>query len=242
MAGLIVMPLLWPHALEAITQTSKEGEQQRESGLIVPGDARGYLLFHINYVYRPGGEGDFLPLTNGSVLHSGDHYKIIFTPAEKCYVYIIQVDSANKIYQLFPMERFGGVTVNNFNPVEPGRRYYIPGEAKSFHLDEQTGTEKIYFLASRERDEQLEADYQHYLHAEQQQRAAQEDTLEWQLEQVDRLLARARSIQSTSRIVAAPKTAETTTWQEDGQSFSVLRQRLENMCDGCVYVLTFEHR
>ena len=55
------------------------------------------------------------------------------------------------------MESFGGVTLNNLNPVQQGKIVYLPAESKSFELDTQTGTEKIYFLASRTRDDDLEA-------------------------------------------------------------------------------------
>ncbi len=66
------------------------------------------------------------------------------------------------------MERFGEVVVNNFNPVQAGTTYYLPAESKSFMLDEQTGTETIYFLASRQRDVDLEDQYQQYWQALQQ--------------------------------------------------------------------------
>jgi hypothetical protein len=195
-----------------------------------------YLLFKINYLYRPGGKGEFRNLTNGSVLRSGDHYKIIFTPTKDCYVYIFQVDSANKIYSLFPMESFGGVTVNNFNPVEAGRSYYIPAESKSFVLDEQTGTEKIYFLASYQRDLELEEQYQRTFVAQQQKQGVEE-----QLEQIDQLLRHAMEVKGLADVVSEPAETERMFWEEEGQTFSVLQQRLENMCDGCVHALTFGH-
>ncbi|MBE9562573.1 MAG: hypothetical protein IMF12_06900, partial [Proteobacteria bacterium] len=52
------------------------------------------LDFKINYVYRSSGKGNPKTLNNDGVLHSGDYYKIIFTPTENCYVYIFQLDSA----------------------------------------------------------------------------------------------------------------------------------------------------
>lgn len=195
-----------------------------------------YLVFKINYLYRPGGKGEFRNLTKGSVLRSGDHYKIIFTPTENCYVYIFQVDSANKIYRLFPMESFAGVTVNNFNPVDAGKTYYIPAEKKSFILDQQTGTEKIYFLASYQQDIELEEQYQRAFVAQQQKQGVEE-----QLEQIDQLLRQAMEVKGLADVVSDPAETERMTWEEEGQTFSILQQRLENMCDGCVHVLTFQH-
>jgi hypothetical protein len=31
-------------------------------------------------------------------------------------------------------------------------------------------------------------------------------------------------------------------FQENGQQFSVMPQFLKNMCEGCVYIVNFEHR
>lgn len=225
--------------LEATTHTPGEGEAQTVSPHLAA-EQREYLFFSVNYVYRSGGQGNFVPLQEGSVLHSGDHYKIIFTPTEDCYVYIFQIDSAQKIYQLFPMERFGEVIVNNFNPVQTGKTYYLPAESKSFMLDEQTGTETIYFLASRQRDAALEEQYQQYWQALQQPQP-QNELLKEQLEQLDQLLTYAMEFKGKARIITSTKEV-TTTWQEAGQKFSVLQQRLENMCDGCVYMIRFEHR
>ena len=191
------------------------------------------LLVSLSYVYRAGGQGEFLPIQEGSVLHSGDHYKLIFTTSEECYIYIFQVDSANKIFQLFPMGSFGGVTLNNFNPVKQGETVYIPAESKSFELDAQTGAEKIYFLASRTRDEDLETAYQQL--AEKQER----NSLEEQLAAIDQLLKYAEALQQS---VDVESPAESVTWEENGQQFSTFLQRLENVRDGVSYVLTFEHR
>ena len=194
------------------------------------------LEFKISWLYRPSRQKTFKTLTEGSILYSGALYKIIFTPSVDCFVYIFQVDGAGKIFQLFPMESFGGVVVNNFNPVEKDTTYYLPAEGKSFQLDEQSGTEKIYFLASKERDLELESLYQKAFEAQQQP----QDELETQLlEIVDLILERAIAVQGP--LSPADDDAEIS-WEEEGRSFTILQRRLENMCDGCVYVLSFEHR
>ncbi|GAK53803.1 secreted protein [Candidatus Moduliflexus flocculans] len=191
------------------------------------------LLVNLSYVYRANGQGEFLPIKEGSVLHSGDHYKLILTASEECHIYIFQVDSANKIFQLFPMGSFGGVTLNNFNPVKQGETVYIPAESKSFELDAQTGAEKIYFLASRARNEELETAYQQL--AEKQER----NSLQEQLAAIDQLLKYAEALQQSAETAERP---ESVTWEENGQQFSAFLQRLENVRDGVSYVLTFEHR
>ena len=127
----------------------------------------------IKYLYRHEGSKQFKILTEGSILYSGDFYKILFAPAttEKTdiYVYVFQTDSSDNIYRLFPMKSFAGVTVNNFNPVQPGITRYIPAKKKSFFLDEQIGKEQIYFLATRQPDTELENQYQQVLLARSEQ-------------------------------------------------------------------------
>ena len=186
------------------------------------------LDFQINYVYRSGGKGNYKTISNGSVLHSGDYYKIIFTPVEDAYVYIFQVDSANKLYRLFPMAGFSGVTVNNFNPVKAGKTYYIPAKYKSFELDDVTGTETIYFVASRTKDIVLEQQY------------TLNDIAQSQLAQIQLIetLRKNKGMKAIKDDVAG----DNITWQEQGQTFSVLQRNLEDLCNGCVNILTFEHQ
>jgi len=195
-----------------------------------------FLFFKLNYIYQSGGKGEFKSLVADGTLFSGDHYKIIFTPSQDCYVYIFQIDSSNKIYSLFPMEEFGGVQVQNRNPVQGGHDYYLPAKTKSFVLDHNTGTEKIYFLASQERDLELETQYQQAFEAQQHQE------LQQQLREIDALLNYAQEMNGVAQVSPEPDATTSVTWQEDGQTFSVLQQRLENMCDGCVQVLTFTHQ
>ncbi|MBF0225168.1 MAG: DUF4384 domain-containing protein [Desulfobacterales bacterium] len=107
------------------------------------------LAFHVNYIYRAAGKGSPKPIRKGDVLRSGDRYKIIFTPEKDCYVYIFQVDSLEQVFALFPME-------NSENPVKKGLTYYAPGTSKSFRLDKNTGIEKIYFIASKAKNTELE--------------------------------------------------------------------------------------
>lgn len=118
--------------------------------------AKPHLDFSIRYVYRRGKKGDFKPLTEGSILQSGDYYKIIVTPKQDGYLYIFQLDAANKLYRLFPMQSFKGVHVGHANPVQAGKTYYLPAQSKSFKLDKQVGTETLYLLASTQADVVLE--------------------------------------------------------------------------------------
>lgn len=192
------------------------------------------LGFQINYVYQPGGTGAFQLLADGGVLRSGDRYKIIFTPSEACYVYLFQTDSSGKMFGLFPLEHFKDVSVQLFNPVKAGKTVYVPAEGKSFELDTQRGKEKFYFLAFRTRDETFEDEYQAVITAQNQNKP---DQLQAAQQKFHQTLER----KGLARIVADQRT-EPVTWQENGQNNSVLRQRLDGMCNGCIQTLTFTHQ
>jgi hypothetical protein len=107
------------------------------------------LAFQVNYIYRSAGQDGFEPLDDGDMLHSGDHYRIIFIPGQECHVYIYQVDSAGHAFQLFPVVGLDTERVIASNPVRAGKIYILPAPYKAYLLDDQTGTEKIYFLAFR---------------------------------------------------------------------------------------------
>ncbi len=196
----------------------------------------------INYVYRPAGAQEFRPLENGGVMHSGDSYKIIFTPQEDIFVYIFQVDSSGMIYALYPMESFRGVRINLTNPVRAGRDYFLPAHDKSFQLDSQTGQERFFFLTSRTQDHALERDFQHLVRIQNEGEQSPPQTPKRE----EMLTAQAkftRTITSKGPAVIVSDNTEpaSASWQEDGTDFSVLRQRLAGACDSCINVLTFMH-
>ena len=190
--------------------------------------AKPNLDFSIRYVYRHGKKGEFKPLTEGSILQSGDFYKLIVTPKQDSYLYIFQLDAANKLYRLFPMQSFKGVQVGRANPVQAGQTYYLPAQSKSFKLDKQVGTEKLYLLASVQADVVLEN----------QAQILQLDNSVTQTQ----LLATVNQKQSKGLASIEDDEDVVESWSENGQTFSMLMQRLENLCNGCVHVLSFEHQ
>lgn len=190
------------------------------------------LNFSISYIASPDGKLAYEPLTEGGALRSGHYYKIIFTPSEESYVYIFQTDSSGKIYRLFPMQEFQGRTLNNLNPVKPDSTYYIPARNLSFVLDQQVGPETIYFLAARQRQPELELYYEKLEFARYYKSPGQAQEFQAQLLNTmeDKGYADIKADQSAQPVV----------WEENGQNFSAIQQRLES-CNGCVHVLKFQH-
>ncbi|MEW6619233.1 MAG: DUF4384 domain-containing protein [bacterium] len=77
-------------------------------------------------------------------LSSKDNYQFKIKPDTKCYLYIYQIDSSGKFDILFPNVKYSRET----NPLKEGVSYWIPSEDTCYYLDEKTGEEKLYFLAS----------------------------------------------------------------------------------------------
>jgi len=191
----------------------------------------------INYVYRAGGTGTPKLFGEGNVLHSGDAYKILFEPAKDGYVYIFQMDSAHKLFRLFPTIDFNNAAPNNVNPVKKGQQYFVPSENWSFKLDNTIGEETIYFIVTNQPDPTLENHYQTLL-AQQKTRSIQ-----------DRFTARQKwhtAMKSrgpeVELIADMAQTRSPIKFEEQGQQFSVMPQYLKGMCEGCVYIVNFEHR
>ncbi|MCP5426211.1 MAG: protein kinase [Gammaproteobacteria bacterium] len=117
------------------------------------------LSLDVKYSYRFANQNNFSPLKNGGALHSGDHYRLSFVPAQSGFVYIFQIDSIGAVYQLFPSDSAVGESAANVNPVQAGVEYFVPGEDRAFQLDEQVGQEQIYILAFRDKNLELENQY-----------------------------------------------------------------------------------
>ena len=114
------------------------------------------LSIQVYGVYRSGGTGPLLAITDGVEMSSGDHYKIYFRANRDCYAYIYQMDAKGEIFQLFPLHQFDGLVLNQKNPVKGGVNYMLPSRNRYFYLDDTTGEETLYFATYLHRNTKLE--------------------------------------------------------------------------------------
>lgn len=198
----------------------------------------------VAYIYRAPEDTKFTFLSDGDTMQSGDYYKVMFMPREQSYIYIFQVDASGAVYCLFPTSDSHSAALQQSNPVQANITYYVPAKDQSFELDDVTGTEKIYFLASRESDRELDV-YITMLHQRENPASL---SLE-ELDHIDRVLDELEDALQTKGLAKGwahvglhTKNVGPLTWTEQGQTFSIIRQRLEGLCDGCVHVLTFTHQ
>lgn len=93
-------------------------------------------------LFYEGTDGLALPLPPDKALTQGDGIRIQFEVDEACFVYVLQLDSADKIAWLFPPEPYR-------RPIPKGR-HWVPADNKWVYLDTQRGGEWVLVLATRE--------------------------------------------------------------------------------------------
>ncbi|OGR39791.1 MAG: hypothetical protein A2051_06565 [Desulfovibrionales bacterium GWA2_65_9] len=102
---------------------------------------------------RENGKKPPTPVKTGDTLKSGDAYFFHAKTSKDCHLYLFQVDSSGTVFRLFPNSAYhtGG------NPIRGRTRITLPNEGEVFYLDQTTGKEEFYFLASQEPVSALEA-------------------------------------------------------------------------------------
>jgi len=82
-------------------------------------------------------------IKEGSILHSFDNFQVHFQTNRDAYVYILIYDSSNEAHLLFPDPK-----ISISNNIKGSVEYSVPSAGQWFWLDENTGVETIYVLAS----------------------------------------------------------------------------------------------
>jgi hypothetical protein len=92
----------------------------------------------------------FAPITGEDVtLHTGDEIKMFVGPDCKCFIYVLHADQAGQFDVLYPAD-------GAFSDTPPATPSYIPAGGGWLQVDETSGTERIYLLASTTRLTALE--------------------------------------------------------------------------------------
>lgn len=92
---------------------------------------------------RPKGPWEEVIVEDGGILRSGDNLQIHFKANADCYLYVLLLDSQGRVSLLFPVQK-----IKMANQVKADQDYTIPPGDLWFFLDDKTGTETIYLLAS----------------------------------------------------------------------------------------------
>jgi len=106
-------------------------------------------------------------LEGDTTLKSGDQIKFFIKVEKQSYVYLVYQSSQGDLSVLFPY-RFQSPG----NEYDMSGKHYIPQDSQWFELDENTGVEKFYLLASAERLHELENLINDYESADKAKQAA----------------------------------------------------------------------
>lgn len=114
-------------------------------------EARVNFRWAFGAITGPSDNRHFEPVGAESVLKTGDQLRMMVELVKPCYVYVIHQDARGELELLFPYSLDQFATDYRVN-----ERYYIPRGDAWFELDERTGREDFYVLASAERLTALE--------------------------------------------------------------------------------------
>jgi hypothetical protein len=97
-----------------------------------------------------GAARHFAPVTSEDVtLRSGDEIKMFVGPESRCFIYVLHQDQAGQFEVLYPSD-------GAFPDAPPTAPTYIPSGGGWLQVDDASGTERIYLLASTTRLTSLE--------------------------------------------------------------------------------------
>jgi hypothetical protein len=104
-------------------------------------------------------------------------------------------------------------------------------------LDKTTGKETIYFVATSQPDPTLENHYQTMLAQQKTHNLQEQFTTRQQWDTT--MKSRGPEVELIADMAQSRSPIK---FEEQGQQFSVMPQYLKGMCEGCVYIVNFEHR
>jgi hypothetical protein len=97
----------------------------------------------------------FVPIIADTALQTGDKLKFMLELHKTCFVYLIYQSSQGDMSLLFPYQLSQSGSDNELQ-----KMYYIPRDDSWFELDDRSGTETLYLIASVSRLNDLEELFQ----------------------------------------------------------------------------------
>lgn len=164
-AHYLILVCVWLMTGILISPRLLMAQKEEESMAIRPVtiSTSGGPIAKLSYFHKPANQHTEQPLSNGSIMQVGDVYRITFTPAKNCYVYIFEHDVSGKIVQLFPGNPAEDVSSQNSNPVQKDTAYYVPSRRNLWRTVNQPMLRHLSLLASSEPDTTIEEQYQFML-------------------------------------------------------------------------------
>lgn len=124
-------------------ETKQEVASKKEPAPLVVAAPLSLSMNIIGQRKEPDGRYTEVLVSEGSVLRSYDNLQVHLETNRPAYVYILLYDSQGRASQIFP-----DLKIDQREFVEGERKIVVPSKDLWFWLDETTGTETIYVLAS----------------------------------------------------------------------------------------------
>ncbi len=132
------------------------------AGEAVAADATdGNINFFWSFVAKTSSNGSptLVPITRDTVLKTGDQIQMMVELREKCFVYLFYKSTDGDMHLLFPYA-FGQFDAGYGAPA----KYFMPKDkSRMYTLNESTGFETFYLLASEKRLKSLEDLYTRHM-------------------------------------------------------------------------------
>ncbi|HOV98728.1 MAG TPA: DUF4384 domain-containing protein [Bacteroidota bacterium] len=123
----------------------------------VPQEESANINFEWAFGALVGKDKNFVQITHDTTLQSGDEIKMMVKLHKDCYVYVVYYGTQGEVELLFPY------SLKQFQTdYEVDKNYYIPVGREWLKLDNNTGKERIFVIASYERLLDLEAAISEY--------------------------------------------------------------------------------
>lgn len=109
------------------------------------GDGSPQLRSSLSQVREPSVEFEERPIKDGDVIRSGEGFRVEVETDQDAHVYVVLHHTNGRVRLLFPAP---GASASG--ALEGGKRHTLPSTNQWFPLDEETGMETVFVLASRE--------------------------------------------------------------------------------------------
>lgn len=96
-----------------------------------------------------GGQEQVVDFSTHPVVRAGDQLQVYLEPLSRIYLYLFLFDSSRDLALLYP-------PAPRASPATAGETIFLPGEGRWFTIDEKTGEEQFFLLASAARLPRLE--------------------------------------------------------------------------------------
>lgn len=194
------------------------------------------LGFQFNVAYKPRTGGEARRLRNGESLAIGDAYRVFFSPQQQCHAYVYMVINGLDVVQLFPENDLVGTalaTSPGTNPVAQGKDYVLPTADTPFTIEAPPGTRELYFIASKDRNLEIEKFYKILKNAR-----IKDDE---KLLMIYRFKARMH-LKKTPVQTHEGEREVTIPWGTDSGTVAMRTQKLDELCLECAHIIEFTVR